>query len=59
VWHGKSQFCPRDGFLALNDVTPTYYFNEAVDMNEEIWVNIENHAMGAHRITVTVSVKET
>lgn len=59
VWHGNFQFCPREGFIALNDATPTYYFNEPVQMNEEIWVDIANHALGAHRVTVTVSVKET
>jgi len=59
MWHGKFQFCPREGFLALDDATPIYYFNEPVEMNEEIWVDIANHALGAHRITVAVSVKET
>jgi len=59
VWHGNVQLCPRVGFLALNDTTPTYEFNEPVPESEEIWVHIENHALGAHRITVTVSVKET
>ena len=59
VWHGNVQLCPREGFLALNDTTPTYEFNEPVPESEEIWVNIQNRALGAHRITVTVSVKET
>ncbi|GAJ17624.1 unnamed protein product, partial [marine sediment metagenome] len=30
VGHGPKQFCPKEGFLALNDVTPTYHFNEPV-----------------------------
>ena len=59
VWHGNFQLCPREGYLALDAATPTYYFNEPVQMNEEIWVDIANHALGAHRITVAVSVKET
>ena len=59
VWHGTFQLCPREGFLALNDTTPNYEFNEPVPESEEIWVDIRNRALGAHRITVTVSVKET
>lgn len=55
VGHGTKQFCPNEGFLALNDVTPTYYFNEPVDDHEEIWVELRN-ADGANRHAITVTV---
>jgi len=56
VGHGNKQFCPKEGFLALNDVTPTYPFNEEVSGgNEEIWVEMKNgDGVESHNITVTV-----
>ncbi|GAI88713.1 unnamed protein product [marine sediment metagenome] len=43
VGHGNKQFCPKEGFLALNAATPTYPFNEPVSGgNEEIWVEMVN-----------------
>lgn len=61
VGHGVKQFCPSiDGtYLALNDATPTYYFNEWVEDYEEIWVEIHNgDAVNPHAITVTLSIEE-
>lgn len=55
VGHGTKQFCPDEGYLALNDVTPTYPFNEWVNDHEEIWVELQNgDALFPHNITVTV-----
>jgi len=55
VGHGTKQFCPDEGFLSLNDVTPDYPFNEFVEDREEIWVEMNNHdGLNAHNITVTV-----
>lgn len=55
VGHGTVQFCPDEGFLALNDITPTYPFNEWVNDHEEIWVEMINGDAGnEHAITVTV-----
>jgi len=54
VGHGVKQFCPDDGYLALNDATPTYPFNEWVNDREEIWVEMRNAGGFAHRVTVAV-----
>lgn len=54
VGHGVVNFCPDEGFLALNDATPTYPFNEWVDDHEEIWVEMRNRSMFPHIVTVTV-----
>lgn len=56
VGHGPKQFCPKEGFLALNDITPTYPFNEWVlGGQESIWVEMINGDAGnEHAITVTV-----
>ncbi len=60
VGHGNKQFCPNEGYLALNDATPTFNFNEPVDDYEEIWVEIRNgDSAYEHSITVTVSVEES
>ena len=59
VGHGNKQFCPKEGFLALNDATPTYPFNESVSGgNEEIWVEMINgDSANKHAITVTVMLE--
>jgi len=55
VGHGTKQFCPDEGYLALNDTTPTYPFNEWVNDREEIWVELINGDGGnPHTITVVV-----
>ncbi len=59
VGHAPKQFCPKEGFLALNDVTPTYPFNEPVSGGqEEIWVEMINgDSANKHSITVTVTLE--
>lgn len=58
ISHNVKQFCPHEGFLALNDVTPTYPFNERVEHNENIRVEIRNGDGGnAHNITTTVVIE--
>lgn len=58
VGHGIVQFCPDEGYLALNDVTPSYPFNEWVNYREEIWVELRNRDGGnEHAITVTVTLE--
>jgi len=54
VGHGTMQFCPDEGYLALNAATPTYPFNEWVNDREEIWVEMRNAGGFAHRVTVAV-----
>jgi len=61
VGHSNTQFCPKGTgeYLALNDTTPTYRFNEEVTQGEEIWVQMRNRDGGwPHSITVSVSVEE-
>jgi hypothetical protein len=58
VGHGNKQFCPNEGFLALNDATPSFDFEEPVDDHEEIWVEIANgDSAYEHSITATVSLE--
>ncbi|HUV76238.1 MAG TPA: hypothetical protein VMW00_06305 [Dehalococcoidales bacterium] len=58
VGHYLIRFCPREGYLALDDVTPTYLFNEPVENNEGIWVEMRNRdGFFAHTISVTVTVE--
>jgi len=55
IGHGVVQFCPDEGFLALNDATPTYPFSEWVNDQEAIWVEMRNRDGGnEHSITVTI-----
>jgi len=60
VVHGLTQFCPREGYLALNDATPTYEFGKRVhvDDHEEIRVKLRNRGGADHTITVTVTIEE-
>ena len=60
IGHGVVQFCPDEGFLALNDTTPTYPFNEWVNDKETIWVELRNRdGANPHNITVTVLLEGT
>lgn len=61
VGHSNVQFCPREGFLALNDATPTYPFEGVwVDEGEEIWVKLQNRDGGnTHDITVSIIIEGT
>lgn len=60
VGRGVEQFCPNDGYLALNDATPTYLFNVPVKDGEEIWVEMRNtDDTNPHNITVTVTMEGT
>jgi len=59
VGHGPKQFCPFEGFLSLNNVTPSYYFNEYVVHTENIWVEIQNtDGVNAHTISVMINMVE-
>lgn len=58
ISHNTKQFCPNEGFLALNDITPTYPFNEWVEHSENILVEIRNTDAGfAHIISVSVTIE--
>lgn len=58
VGRGVTQFCPREGYLALNDVTEDYEFNIPVKQGEDIWVEMINtDGANPHNITVTVRLE--
>lgn len=58
VGRAVEQFCPREGYLALNDVTPRYEFNIPVKEGEDIWVEMINTDGGnPHNITVTIQLE--
>lgn len=60
VVHGLTQFCPREGWLSLNDITPTYEFGKRIHVadHEEIRVKLRNRGAEDHTITVTVIIEE-
>lgn len=59
VGKGVTAFCPREGFLALNDATPVYPFNIEIKEGEEIWVELQNtDGANPHNVTVTVDLEE-
>jgi len=59
VEYETTRFCPRQGFLALNDTTPTYSFNFPVEKDKTIRVIMQNRDGGfVHNITVTVTIEE-
>lgn len=59
VGHGTKQFCPFEGFLSLDNVTPTYPFNEYVVHTENIFVEIQNtDGINAHTISVMLNILE-
>ena len=61
VGHNVGQFCPREGWLALNNATPTYKFEYSINVKEgeAIWVRMQNRDGGwPHQITVTVHYEE-
>ena len=59
VGYRTKQFCPFEGFLALDNVTPTYPFNEYIQHTENLWVEIQNaDARNPHRITVMFNIVE-
>lgn len=58
VGHGTKQFCPKSGFLALNNATPIFPFNEGVADREEIWVEMRNgDGVNPHNISCTVFIE--
>ncbi|MBA7611771.1 hypothetical protein ES703_19000 [subsurface metagenome] len=58
VGHGTKQFCPDEGYLALNDVTPTYPFSEWVNDQTELWVELINgDSDNTHAITVVLTLQ--
>lgn len=58
VGYDTTQFCPREGFLALNNATVPYPFNVRVEVGKTIWVEMRNtDGANPHNITVTVMVE--
>jgi len=59
VGYRTKQFVPFEGFLALDNVTPTYPFREKVQHTEDLWVEIQNaDDTWPHRITVMFNIVE-
>jgi len=58
VGHGTKQFCPNEGYLALNNATPIYRSSEWIKDREEIWVEMRNtDGANSHNITVVVQLE--
>lgn len=59
VSHGAKQFCPFEFFLSLDNVTPTFPFNEYVVHTENIFVEIQNtDGINPHTISVMFNMVE-
>ncbi len=59
VLHGSVQVCPEIGYIALDDATITYIFNERIEYDEEIVVDIQNtDGDNPHTITVSVNIEK-
>lgn len=61
ISNDRTLFCPREGFLALNDTTVTYPFGRSVKVEEgnELGVEMRNgDGANPHAITVTIRVEE-
>lgn len=59
VWHGTKQILPEKGYIALDDITPNFFFNESVSVGDHItvkWINTDNTF--PHTISVIVNVME-
>lgn len=60
--HGGNQLLLKNTFLAVNDATLKFPFNELAEGNEEVWTIIENHdGVWPHGISVifeTSAVRE-
>lgn len=54
VSHGLTQFCPKEDYLALNNATPIFTFNEYVEDYEDLKVKLRNRGLADHTITVTL-----
>lgn len=58
VGHGNVQFCPREGYLALNDATVEYEFNELYEKGEDHWIIMQNRDdTESHTVTVGLSIE--
>lgn len=59
VLHGTVQFCPEVGYLALDNATPTFFFNERIETDEELIVEIQNaDDTNAHTITAIINIEK-
>jgi len=57
IGHSTKQFCPKNGYLALDDASPIFQFNEWVSDHEEIFVEMRNgDTANPHNISCTVSI---
>ena len=56
--HGKVSLCPRDGYIALDDSTSTWYFAEPYDSKEALWTLAYNGDGGnSHYISCIIQVE--
>ena len=57
---GTKPIVPVQGFVALNDATPTYPTDEPVSSSDDLYVEIQNtDAVFDHTITVNVAIVGT
>ena len=57
-WKGGIQISPKQGFLALDDATPTYPMSEPVRGWDRLWILIRNtDAVNQHTPSVIVTIE--
>lgn len=60
VSHGTKQIVPREGYIALNDATPTFEVNEPINVGDSILVEIINHdSTYSHTISTIINISES
>lgn len=56
--HGSVRAFPMDGFIALDDATPTFPIDEPVVKGENIWIQVENHdRFNPHTVVVVFTLE--
>jgi len=54
---GNERICPSDGYIALNDATPTYRISEEIAYDERLWVEVRNgDRVNVHTPSVIVTI---
>lgn len=59
VFHGTKQILPDNGYLSLDNASPTFSMNEPYDSGNNIrveWINTDSTF--AHTVTVVVNIVE-
>lgn len=55
--HGSEQICPSEGFITLNDATPSFPVSEPAKKGDVLWAVMENgDGSNPHAVSVIVTI---